>query len=44
MVVVGYAASGRMGFILFPRVESDVAVVAATLPYGSPLTSAASDA
>jgi multidrug efflux pump subunit AcrB len=42
LVVGGYAASGRMGFILFPRVESDVAVVAAALPYGSPLTAAAS--
>ena len=27
---------GRIGIILMPRVESDVSVVTATLPYGSP--------
>lgn len=36
MVVVGYAFSGRMGFILFPKVEADQAVATAVLPYGSP--------
>lgn len=36
-VVLGYALSGRMGFTLMPRVESDRAIVTATLPYGSPL-------
>jgi len=36
-VVAGYARSGRMGFILMPRVESDSASVTAILPYGSPM-------
>jgi multidrug efflux pump subunit AcrB len=35
--VGAYALSGRMGFILMPKVESDRAVVTARLPYGSPL-------
>ncbi len=35
-IVLGYAFSGRMGFTLMPRVESDRAIVTATLPYGSP--------
>lgn len=35
IVVIGYARSGRMGFILMPKVESDSSVVTATLPYGS---------
>jgi len=37
IVVGGFVASGRMGFILMPRVESDSASVTATLPYGSPM-------
>jgi len=37
IIVAGYVASGRMGFILMPRVESDSASVTATLPYGSPV-------
>jgi multidrug efflux pump subunit AcrB len=37
MITVAYAMSGRMGFILMPKVESDRAVVTARLPYGSPL-------
>ena len=37
-MVLGLVASGRMGFILMPRVESDRAVVTATLSYGSPLS------
>ncbi len=37
MLVLGYAASGRLGFNLMPRVESSRAAVTATLPYGSPL-------
>lgn len=41
MVVVGYAASGRMGLGLMPRTESDQAVVTAVLPYGSPLADSA---
>lgn len=40
MVVVGYAFSGRMGFILFPKIEADRAVATALLPYGSPLSRA----
>ncbi len=32
----GYVKSGKMGFTLFPRVESDYAYVTVTLPYGSP--------
>ena len=35
-VVVAYVASGRIGIILMPRVESDRACVTAVLPYGSP--------
>jgi len=34
---VGYAASGRMGMGLFPKVESDFARASATLPYGTPV-------
>lgn len=34
-----YIGSGRIGFILMPRVESDRAVATATLPYGSPMDS-----
>jgi multidrug efflux pump subunit AcrB len=36
-ITYGYVFSGRIGIILMPRVESDRAVVTATLPYGSPL-------
>ncbi len=36
LVTCGYVFSGRISFILMPRVESDRAVVTATLPYGSP--------
>jgi len=32
--IAGYVFSGRVGIILMPRVESDVSVVTATLPYG----------
>ncbi|MBC8443789.1 MAG: efflux RND transporter permease subunit, partial [Deltaproteobacteria bacterium] len=35
IVTVGYVKSGRMGFELFPKVESDYAKVTATLPYGT---------
>lgn len=37
LLIFGLVASGRVGFILMPRVESDRSVVTATLPYGSPL-------
>jgi multidrug efflux pump subunit AcrB len=36
--ILGYVNSGRIGLILMPRVESDVSVVTAILPYGSPLS------
>ena len=35
ILAVGYIRSGRLGFELFPKVESDYAKVTATLPYGS---------
>lgn len=40
MLIAGYALSGRMGFILMPKVESDQAVVTARLPFGSPMAEA----
>jgi multidrug efflux pump subunit AcrB len=36
IVAWGYVAGGRIGVILMPRVESDVSVVTAVLPVGSP--------
>lgn len=38
VVMVAYAASGRMGIVLMAKVESDRAYVTATLPYGSPVS------
>lgn len=35
-LIGGYVLSGRISMILMPRVESDLAVVTAVLPYGSP--------
>jgi multidrug efflux pump subunit AcrB len=35
LTIIGYALSGRMGFILMPKVESDRAVVTAVLPFGT---------
>jgi multidrug efflux pump subunit AcrB len=35
IITVGYIRSGRLGFELFPKIESDYAYVRATLPYGS---------
>ena len=35
LVTISYVKSGRMGFELFPKVESDYAVVSAVLPYGT---------
>ena len=35
VVALAYAGSGRMGFGLFPQVESDFARVEAVLPYGT---------
>ncbi len=37
IMTMGFIISGRLGFILMPRVESDRSVVTATLPYGSPI-------
>ena len=34
-VTMGFVSSGKMGFVLFPKVESDFAVATATLPFGS---------
>jgi multidrug efflux pump subunit AcrB len=39
-ITFGYVFSGRIGIILMPRIESDRAVVTATLPYGSPQSQA----
>lgn len=36
IVVLAYAGSGRLGFTLMPKTESDRAVVNAVLPLGSP--------
>jgi multidrug efflux pump subunit AcrB len=35
LVTIGYVKSGRMGFELFPKIESDYAKVTATLPFGT---------
>lgn len=35
LVTVSYIRSGRMGFELFPKVESDYAIATAILPYGA---------
>jgi len=35
MITGAYVASGNMGMVMFPRVESDYAYASATLPYGS---------
>ncbi len=35
LIAIGFVKSGRMGFELFPRVESDYAKVTALLPFGS---------
>ena len=36
MTVAGYVSSGRMGMVMFPRVESDYAYCQAVMPYGVP--------
>ncbi|MBW1635298.1 MAG: efflux RND transporter permease subunit, partial [Deltaproteobacteria bacterium] len=38
IITVGYIKSGRISLILMPRVESDRAVVTATVPFGSPIS------
>ncbi|MBL6946406.1 MAG: efflux RND transporter permease subunit, partial [Rhodospirillales bacterium] len=40
-IVVAYSASGRIGFVLMPRAESNFAMVTAVLPYGSPVSETA---
>ncbi|MBW1892366.1 MAG: efflux RND transporter permease subunit [Deltaproteobacteria bacterium] len=35
IITIGYIKSGRLGFELFPKIESDYAKVTATLPYGT---------
>ena len=35
MLTLSYVKSGRMGFELFPKIESDYALVTAVLPYGT---------
>ena len=35
LIMIGYVKSGRLGFELFPKVESDYAKVTATLPFGT---------
>jgi len=37
IVTIGYVKSGRMGFEMFPSVESDVAYCDYNLPYGAPV-------
>ena len=36
MTTAGYVSSGRMGMVMFPKVESDYAFCEAVLPYGIP--------
>ncbi len=38
IITLAYIGSGHLKFILMPRVESDVSVVTATLPYGSAMS------
>jgi multidrug efflux pump subunit AcrB len=35
LITIGYVRSGRLGFELFPKIESDYAMVTATLPFGT---------
>ncbi len=37
IITISYVKSGRMGFQLFPSVESDVALCSFKLPYGAPV-------
>ncbi len=37
MATAGFVSSGRMGMVMFPRVESDYAFCEAFLPYGAPV-------
>jgi multidrug efflux pump subunit AcrB len=35
LVTIGYVRSGRLGFELFPKIESDYSMVTAVLPFGT---------
>ncbi|HSR87352.1 MAG TPA: efflux RND transporter permease subunit [Pontiella sp.] len=37
IITIGYVKSGRLGFEMFPTVESDLALCSFTLPYGAPV-------
>ncbi len=37
IITIGYVKSGRLGFDMFPSVESDLGVCSFTLPYGAPV-------
>jgi multidrug efflux pump subunit AcrB len=37
MTTAGFVSSGRMGMVMFPKVESDYAFCEAFLPYGTPV-------
>ncbi len=37
VATAGYVASGRMGIVMFPKVESDYAYVELAMPFGSPV-------
>ena len=37
MITVGYISSGKMGMVMFPKIESDYAFCEAILPYGVPV-------
>jgi len=37
LIAVAYVKSGRIGIIMFPRIESDLSYVTATLPVGVPV-------
>ena len=37
VIMLAYAMSGRMGFELFPKIESDYSEATIVLPYGSPV-------
>jgi multidrug efflux pump subunit AcrB len=37
VATIGYVASGRMGMVMFPKVESDYAYVSVALPFGAPV-------
>lgn len=40
IITIGYVRSGRLGFELFPKIESDFALATAVLPFGASFESA----